>query len=135
VSQLSKNPKNWNVAWFVWDYSDPNNFYAIVLKTTGWELDKEYALNGTQTACFMATGSKDKFPIGVTYNLQVTDSSVNAVHTMSVTVSGGSYTTPKVLATVTDTGACGGPPYASGNIALYTEAASADFSNVQITTP
>jgi hypothetical protein len=135
VSQLSKNPKNWNVAWFIWNYSNPNSFYTIVLKTAGWELDKEYAVNGTQTACFLATGSKDKFPIGVTYNLQVTDSNAGGVHTISVTVSGGSYGTPKTLATVTDNGACGGPPYPSGNIALYTEAASANFTNVQITTP
>jgi hypothetical protein len=54
---------------------------------------------------------------------------------MSVTVSGGSYTIPKTLATITDSGACGIQPYSSGNIALYTEAASADFTNVQITTP
>jgi len=136
VSQLSKNPKNWNVAWFIWDYSNPNSFYTILLKTTGWELDKEYATStGTKTACFLATGSKDKFPIGATYNLQVTDSNANGVHTMSVTVSGGSYTIPKTLATITDSGACGIQPYSSGNIALYTEAASADFTNVQITTP
>jgi hypothetical protein len=135
VGQLSKNPKNWNVAWFIWNYSNPNSFYTIVLKTAGWELDKEYAVNGTQTACFLATGSKDKFPIGVTYNLQVTDSNAGGVHTISVTVSGGSYGTPKTLATVTDNGACGGPPYPSGNIALYTEAASADFKGVEISSP
>ena len=135
VSQLSKNPKNWNVAWFVWGYSNPNAFYTIVLKTTGWELDKEYSASGTQTACFLATGSKDKFPIGVTYDVQVTDSYVNGARAMSVTVSDGSYTNPKTLATITDMGACGGAPYQFGNIALYTEAASADFTNVQITIP
>jgi hypothetical protein len=135
VSQLSKNPKNWNVAWFVWGYSNPNAFYTIVLKTAGWELDKEYLANGTQTACFLATGSKDRFPIGVTHNLQVTDSYVNGARTMSVTVSGGSYATPKTLATITDIGACGGAPYQFGNIALYAEAASANFTDVEITTP
>jgi hypothetical protein len=135
VSQLQRNPKPYQVGWFIWSYSNPNSFYTIVLKTNGWELDKEYAVNGTQTACFLATGSKDKFPIGVTYQLQVTDSNANGTHTMSVTVSGGSYATPKTLATVTDTGTCGGPPYRSGNIALYTEAASADFTDVQISSP
>jgi hypothetical protein len=135
VSQLQKNPRSYQVGWFIWNYSNPNGFYTIVLKTTGWELDKEYALNGTQTACFLATGSKDKFPIGVTYHLQVTDSDANGLHTMSVTVSGGSYNTPKTLTSVTDTGACGGSPYPSGNIALYDEASSADFTGVQISTP
>ena len=42
---------------------------------------------------------------------------------------------PKTLATITDIGACGGAPYQFGNIALYAEAASADFTSVQITTP
>lgn len=135
ISQLQKNPRGYQVAWFIWNYSNPDSFYTIVLKTTGWELDKEYSASGTQTACFLATGSKDKFPIGVTYNLKVTDSNAGGVHTISVTVSGGSYTTPKALATVTDTGACGEPPYPSGNIALYTEAASADFTGVQISSP
>jgi hypothetical protein len=131
VSQILKNPRDWQVAWFIWNYSNPNSFYTIVLKTSGWELDKEYAVNGTQTACFLASGSKDKFPIGVTYNVQVTDSNAGG----SVTVNGGAYSTPKTLATVTDTGACGGPPYLSGNIALYTEAASANFTDVEVTTP
>ena len=73
----------------------PDSFYTIVLKTTGWELDKEYSASGTQTVCFLATGSKDKFPIGVTYNLKVTDSDAGGVHTISVTVSAGRTLLPK----------------------------------------
>jgi hypothetical protein len=64
IAQLNKSPKDWQVAWALWSYSNPNSFYNVLLKPTGWELDKEYANSaGAQSQCFLATGSNYKFPI------------------------------------------------------------------------
>jgi hypothetical protein len=136
IAQLDKSPKPWQVGWALWSYSNPNSFYNVVLKPNGWELDKEYTTStGAQGQCFLASGTNYKFPIGVRYDLQITDAVVGvATKSITVKVSFGSPPGQITLGTYTDAGACGVPPYMSGNIALYTEAASADFTNVQITT-
>jgi hypothetical protein len=142
IAQLDKIQKSWQVGWVLWSYTNPNSFYNIILKPNGWELDKEYTTStGAQGQCYLATGSQPKFPIGVRYDLQITDTIVGAAtKTITVKVSGGSLPGQVTVVTYTDAGACGVAPYGvapdpPGNIALYDEAASVDFTNVQITTP
>jgi hypothetical protein len=137
LAQIDRKPENWQVGWALWSYSNPNSFYNVVLKPQGWELDKEYATStGTQGQCFLASSTNYKFPIGVRYDLEIHDAIVGvATKIITVKVSGGSLPGQITLVTYTDSGACGVSPYMSGSVALYDEAASVDFTNVQLTTP
>jgi hypothetical protein len=137
LAQINKSPKPWQVGWAVWSYSNPNSFYNVVLKPNGWELDKEYTTStGAQGQCFLASGTNYKFPIGVRYDLEITDTVVGvATKNIMVKVSGGSLPGQITLVSYTDAGACNVSPYMSGSIALYDEAASVDFTNVQVSTP
>ena len=137
LAQIDSNPKPWQVGWALWSYTDQNHFYDVVLKPNGWELDKEYLNStGTQSQCFLASGTNYEFPIGVRYDLQIHDAIVGvATKTITVEVSGPTIPTPITLVTYTDAGACGVSPYMSGSIALYDEAASVDFTNVRLSSP
>ncbi len=49
-------PNLWECAWLVWNYADPDHFYYLALKPSGWELGKrDPAYPGGQR--FLATGA------------------------------------------------------------------------------
>jgi hypothetical protein len=65
VQQLRTNdaPNAWEVAWFVWHFTDNDHFYYFALKPNGWELGKrDPAYPGGQR--FLATGGTPTLAIG-----------------------------------------------------------------------
>lgn len=111
-------PNPWEVGWVIWNYTDDSHFYYFIAKPNGWELGKEDpAYPGGQR--FLATGLTPTFPIGVAYTIRVAQDGSN---TITVFVNNN-----KILS-FTDME----NPYTSGQIGLYTEDASAKFTNVVI---
>jgi hypothetical protein len=120
VAQLRTGsaPNPWEVAWVAWNYADDVHFYYLALKTNGWELGKEDpAYPGAQR--YLATGSNPVFPIGVRYDVRVSQDSSNVI---SVYVGG------KLLTTFTDLER----PYTSGRIAFYNEDARVQLRSVAV---
>lgn len=107
----------WNVGWVLWHYTDNSHFYYILLKPAGWELGKEDpAYPGAQR--FLVTGQTPVFPIGVSNNVQITQSG----GAMQVAVNGA----PLVQFTDTES------PYLQGSIGLYCEVSSVTFASVVV---
>ncbi|MEP6832516.1 MAG: hypothetical protein ABJB74_03940 [Gemmatimonas sp.] len=121
VRQLRKNaePNAWEVAWLLWQYQDDEHFYYFIPKPNGWEVGKrDPAYPGGQR--FLATGIEQKFPVGHTYNVQIT----HRGNVFSIVVDGATLTT------FTDTER----PYVSGRIALYSEDAEIKVHQVSVRT-
>jgi hypothetical protein len=113
--RTGSTPNPWEVAWVLWDYTNSDNFYALVLKPNGWELDK--VTGGVQH--FLATGSGRKFPIGSKYSVVINQ----AGGRLSVSVNS------RALVTYTDTS-----PTAldGGSIGLYCEDSAVRFGDVTL---
>lgn len=121
VQQLRQNgePNAWEVAWLLWHYQDDEHFYYFIPKPNGWEVGKrDPAYPGGQR--FLATGTDLKFPVGRTYNVQITHKG----NVFSVVVDG------VALTSFTDTER----PYVSGRIALYSEDAEIKVHQVSVRT-
>ncbi len=121
VQQLRlPKPNPWEVPWLIWNYTDDNHFYSVVLKSNGWELGKEDpAYPGAQR--YLATGSSPKFAVG-------------PWHTIRVRQVGNQITAwgdGQLLATVTDKQR----PYFSGSVGLYTEDALVHHDDVSVSVP
>lgn len=115
------NPNPWEVAWFLWNYTDDQHFYAVVLKPNGWEISKEDpAYPGAQR--FLASGDSPTFPVGSAFDITVTITTAEDAVTMTVSVGGAE------LATVTDRES----PYPSGAVAAYTEDATITVGPVAV---
>jgi Domain of Unknown Function (DUF1080) len=113
-------PNPWEVAWFVWHYTDDHHFYSVVLKPNGWELGKEDpAYPGSQR--YLATGSTPSFPVGVQHTVRVQ----HVGNEISVWANGN------LLTTYRDTER----PYRVGRIGLYTEDAHVHFDSVVVRRP
>ena len=112
-------PNPWEVGWLLWSYTDPEHFYALVLKPNGWEVSKQdTAYEGSQR--FLASGQERTFPVGTTHTATVALTPAPGALTMDVTVDG------EHLATVTDEHS----PYTTGTVALYCEDATVTFTGV-----
>lgn len=62
-------PNDWECAWLVWNYLDPEHFYYLALKPKGWELGKrDPAYAGGQR--FLATGRLGS-PLGLWRTFQI----------------------------------------------------------------
>jgi hypothetical protein len=115
IAQLDPAAAPWEVGWVLWDVSDNTHFYSFTLQSNGWELAKEDpAYPGAQR--FLATGSSPSTALGVKNTIKVMQTS----NTMSVYVNG------QLVTTFTDNER----PYTSGQIALYAEESTAQYSNV-----
>jgi hypothetical protein avisC_00242 len=115
------DPNPWEVAWFLWNYTDDQHFYAVVLKPNGWEISKEDpAYPGAQR--FLASGDSPTFPVGSAFDITVTITTAEDAVTMTVSVGGAE------LATVTDRES----PYPSGAVAAYTEDATITVGPVAV---
>lgn len=121
VEQIREgDPNPWEVAWVLWNYQDPEHFYAVVLKPHGWEISKqdpEYP--GNQR--FLLSGTAPSFPIGHDYRVEVSQSG----STMTVAVDGVE------LGSFTDTER----PYTDGAIGVYTEDALVRFTDLIVGEP
>ena len=128
-------PNPWEVGWLLWNYTDNNHFYNLVLRPNGWEIDKEYVdNNGVQSQQYLATGSNYTFPILHWYYPQVIQTVNNGIPTFTVKVFiGNGFQT---LATVTDNGtSVSGKAYTSGKIGFYDEDSETWFAGLYVTAP
>ncbi len=113
--RTGSTPNDWEVGWVLWNYTDDDHFYSLLLKPTGWELGKEDpAYPGSQR--FLAVGNTPKFPIGVDYKVKI-------VQTGSLITA---YVNNVIISQFMDSER----PYKSGQIGLYCEDSSVNFSNV-----
>lgn len=122
LDQLRENsaPNTWETGWLVFNYTDPEHFYYLALKTNGWELGKrDPAYPGGQR--FLATGSTPAAKVGTGQSVVIT----TANNRMTATISGVR------VASFTDRER----PYLGGKAGLYTEDAAVKFSALTVTTP
>ncbi|MBG0833293.1 DUF1080 domain-containing protein [Planomonospora sp. ID67723] len=116
LRQTRAAPNVWEVAWAVWHYTGPQNFYYLLLKPNGWELGKaDPAFRGAQR--FLATGP-GPFPTGRWYEVRVRQIGAR----MTAWVDG------RQVVDYTD----GQDPYVRGAVGLYAEDAVADFTAVSL---
>jgi hypothetical protein len=109
--------KPYEVAWFLWNYTDNNHFYAITLEPGGWVLSKQNPSSPTPPQQFLASGTTPSFPIGTNYDVLITQTG----GAINVSVNGTAlvgYNDPS--------------PYTSGKIGLYCETCSAQYGPVQV---
>jgi hypothetical protein len=113
-------PNPWEVAWFVWHYTDNDHFYYFMLKPNGWELGKrDPAYPGGQR--FLATGSTPTLTMGTWTRVRVRQ----VGNAMGIYLNNGPQ-----LAYFEDREA----PYLYGKIGFYTEDAQARFDDLTIYT-
>ena len=116
TTRTGSDPNDWEDAWLLWRYTDPANFYYVVLTPTGWELAKKQGgpADGTAPEIFLRTGSRWSFPRGQVYTIAVTQLGA----TITISVNGAR------LVSYTDLD----PLTAPGSIGLYAEDALAQYS-------
>jgi hypothetical protein len=110
-------PNGWEVPWLLWNYTDDDHFYSLVLKPTGWELGKEDpAYPGAQR--YLATGAWPAFNVGSWHTLRIrqVDNKITA------------WGDGQLLATVTDRERT----YRKGHVGLYTEDAHVHHANIVV---
>jgi hypothetical protein len=111
-------PNPWEVAWVLWHYRSPENFYAVVLKPTGWELTKQHpSFPGNQQ--FLATGESPRFPVGRWHTVRISQIG------KEITVSADGA----VLTRITDDDPSA---YRDGALGLYCEDADVRFTGFQV---
>ncbi len=116
IQQLREGspPNPWEVAWVVWNYTDPTHFYYLAIKPIGWEVGKvDPAHRGAQR--FMATG-ETPYPIGEWHTFEI----VHRDHGTTIRING-----EKVTTILDEDG-----PYVGGRIGVYTEDAEIQLSRV-----
>lgn len=104
-------PNVWEVAWLLWNYQDSEHFYALVLKSNGWEVSKQDPqYPGAQR--FLASGTSPVFALGAPHSVRLLiDTREEGRMQADIEVDGVR------LATVVDEES----PYSSGPVAAYTE--------------
>ena len=111
-------PNPWEVAWVLWHYRDPEHFYAVALKPTGWEVTKQHpSFPGNQQ--FLATGDHPRFPVGRWHTVRISQIG------QEITVSADGA----LLTRITDTDP---DAYRDGALGLYCEDAAVSFTGFQI---
>lgn len=110
-------PNTWEVGWVLWNYTDPDHFYALVLKPNGWELSKQDpAYPGAQR--FLASGHEPVFPINQNHRVRI----IQVGNTVTF------YANGEELGKFTDEER----PYQNGSIALYLEDARVRFTDLVV---
>lgn len=115
--RTGSTPNAWEMGWVTWHYTDNTHFYNLVLKTNGWELDKEDP-NYPGAQRFLTSGGSPTFAVGTSYTVKVQQVS----NVITIWVNGN------LLTTFTDNET----PYLSGSIALYNEDAKVDWDNITV---
>lgn len=110
-------PNAWEVGWVLWHYQDPQHFYAVALKPTGWEVSKQDpAYRGGQR--FIASGTTPTFAVPARHAVSVEQTDAR------ISVSAGG----RLLAAFSDDER----PYLSGAVGLYCEDSRVRFRDIQI---
>ena len=109
--RTGSTPNPWEVAWLLWNYTDNEHFYYVMLKPNGLEIGKEDpAYPGNQRFLFTQT---TPYPIGESNSVRVTQRD----GTFKVWVNGAFITEFKDKER----------PYTSGAIGLYAEDSDVHF--------
>jgi hypothetical protein len=120
VQQLRlPTPNPWEVPWLLWNYTDDEHFYSVVLKPNGWEIGQATP-QGQGNQRIVATGAKPRFPIGTWHSVRV----AKAGQRITVWANG------RQLTSFSDPAS-----YSGGRIGLYTEDADTRFGAVRVTRP
>ena len=122
VQQLrtGSTPNYWEVAWFIWHYTDNDHFYYFTLKPNGWELGKRDP-NYPGGQRFLATGSSPTLTFGATTIVRVRQ----VGNEIGIYLNNGAQ-----LTYFPDNET----PYTSGNIGYYTEDAQVRFDDLNVYT-
>jgi hypothetical protein len=110
-------PNEWETAWIVWGYSDPEHFYYFVPRPGGWELGKrDPAYKGGQR--FLASGKEPSFPLGGWAEIRVAQDGDGRIEV---------WAGPRRVAKFVDEER----PYSAGKIGFYGEDCAAEFAGVR----
>lgn len=111
-------PNTWETAWVVWNYTDNDHFYYMILKENGWEIGKrDPAYPGGQR--FLATGTQPRFPLTGIKQFMITKTDTST----AVSVNGATLTT------FVDNER----PYTTGAVGMYTEDAAIRVNALKVT--
>jgi hypothetical protein len=134
--RTGSTPNAWERGWLLFDYTGNNSFYNVVLKSNGWELDKEYANSSGQQQCFLASGTTPTYSLSSWKRIVVTQTVSGATTTLKVQARTGSNALT-TLTTFTDNGNAancpGVPALSSGKVGAYTEDAQVDWGWFRVT--
>ncbi|MFF5206191.1 family 16 glycoside hydrolase [Streptosporangium sp. NPDC000396] len=109
-------PNPWEVAWMVWHYTDNHHFYYLILKPNGWELGKVTpGYPGGQR--FLATGNQP-YDAGLWHTIEIRQ----VADTITADVNGCRLIHLRDLE----------HPYRKGQVGIYTEDATADFTDLRV---
>jgi hypothetical protein len=131
VKQIRENspPNPWETGWVFWHYMDRFHYYALVLKTDGFQIEKKD--NNVRCDCeiYLVDVSHPKVKLGQwqTVTLRVTNSASGTPH-IKVWVNGvkaADFVDNKIRQP-------NSPELASGDVGLYNEDALVNFDNVNI---
>ncbi|WP_322759745.1 family 16 glycoside hydrolase [Frankia sp. Cr2] len=120
VRQLrTPGPQPWEVGWVLWHYTDGSHFYALALKTNGWEISKQDpAYPGGQR--FLASGEMPRTTTATWHTIGITQ----AGSRITVAVDGA------LIADLVDPER----PYFTGAVGLYCEDSDVEFRRIHIGT-
>jgi hypothetical protein len=131
VKQLRQNsaPNPWETGWIFWHYTDDFHYYALVLKTNGFQIEKKDNNNRDDSAeIYVKDLSYPKVKIGQwqTITIQHENSSSGTPH-IQVWVDG-----VKAADFIDNKSQPNSPVMSSGSIGLYNEDSRVNFDNVNI---
>lgn len=111
-------PNPWEVAWFVFQYTDAEHFYYFIPKPNGWELGKrDPAYPGGQR--FLATGETPAYHVGAWCDLRLRVERPGHFVIWLDGIRVGAFDDAE-------------RPYALGRIGFYLEDASAAFTDLRL---
>lgn len=122
IRQLRSPPNVWEVGWVLWDYLDVNHFYGLVVKPSGWEIEKEWCnpqVNPCQAEQFLSVGPLPSVEPGTPLRVEITQTSSAAGLTFTVRYAVANARL-SLLGSATDVGATTSP-YRYGHVGLYDE--------------
>lgn len=111
-------PRSWEVGSLITRYVDADRYYAVRLKTTGWELTKHDPAS-PRGQRVLASGSSPTFPLGTARRVRLTQ----RADTLTLDVAGTRVTS------VRDTER----PYLTGRVGLASDNAATTFTDTTIT--
>lgn len=132
VRQLRENspPAPWETAWVFWHYTDKFHYYALVLKTNGFQIEKKDNYVKCDCEIYLYDVSHPKVKLG---NWQ----------TITLSVTGSASGTPHIKVWVDGVEAAdfvdnkihqpNSPQMSKGSVGLYNEDSLVNFDNVNIT--
>lgn len=133
IAQLRPQPNDWEVGWLLWNYSNTNTFYYLILKPQGWEVGKEWcnvAVTPCQSQQFLATGTAPSIPVGTSVTMTMGQVVHGGLPTFAIYYAIGNGPST-LLATVSDPGNVS-MPYLSGRLGLYDEEASVAWKSIVV---